>query len=242
MLRKIAYLFVIIFFFMASFAAYIFIKGANQVNESVVAPVGDLVRQLVVPATPVILPNPSTVVVQIKDLARLETASFELEKVVTAESNQEILWGALGETMIFVGYGKVVAGVDLAEMTVNDLHVVDPDTVMIVLPPATIFDDLPVLDNDRSFVADRDTGVLTSADPELETNVRRAAEDAIMEAAQESNILDIANTNGQTFMLNFLQGLGFENVIFSDGTMPTPPPYVQEVPKGMVLTPVAPDQ
>ena len=83
---------------------------------------------------------------------------------------------------------------------------------------------------------------LPKLDPDLETEVRRAAEKAIMEAAQESDILQVANANAQSFLLNFMQGLGFENVIFSDGTMPTPPPYVQEVPKGMVLTPVAPDQ
>ena len=242
MLRKLVYVFLIIFFIMGSVAAYVFVRGVNAVDTAVVEPVTDLVRQLVVPATPVILPDPSTIVHQINDLARLETASFELEKIVTAESNQDVLWGALGETMLFVGYGKVIAGVDLADMSADSLHVVDPDTVMIVLPSAEIFDDLPVLDNDRSYVADRDTGLLASADPELETEVRRAAEDAILEAANESDILQVANTNAQTFMLNFLQGLGFENVIFSDGTMPTPPPYVQEVPKGMVLTPEAPDQ
>ena len=238
MLRKLFYVFMIIFFILASLVAYVFVRGLNRVDDSVISPVTDLVRQLVIPATPVILPNPGTIVHQINDLARLETASYELEKVITAESNQDILWGALGETMIFVGYGKVIAGMDFAQMTTSYLYVVDPDTVMIVLPPAKIFDDLPILDNERSFVADRDTGLLTRADPTLETQVRQTAEREILAAATESDILATANINGQTFILNFLQGLGFENVIFSDGSMPTPPPYVQEVPKGMVLTPV----
>jgi hypothetical protein len=70
--------------------------------------------------------------------------------------------------------------------------------------------------------------------------VRRVAEQEILAAAQESEILETANINGQTFILNFMQGLGFENVIFTDGSMPTPPPYQQEVPKGMVVTPAAP--
>jgi hypothetical protein len=86
----------------------------------------DLVRQLVIPATAVVLPNPSTIVTQINDLARLETASYELEKIVTAESGQDILWGALGETLIFVAHGKVVAGIDFAQMSPDDIHVVDP--------------------------------------------------------------------------------------------------------------------
>ena len=240
MLRKVMYVFLIIFFIMASFAAYVFVRGASKVNEGVVAPVSDLVRQLVIPATPVILPNPSTIVHRINDLARLETASYELEKIVTAESNQDMLWGALGETLIFVAHGKVVAGIDFVNMSPDDLHVVDPTTVMVHLPEAQIFTDLPVLDNEKSYVADRDTGILARSDPELETQVRRVAEQEILAAANESDILSTANINGQTFILNFLQGLGFENVIFSDGTMPTPPPFVQDVPKGMVVTPAAP--
>jgi hypothetical protein len=111
---------------------------------------------------------------------------------------------------------------------------------MIQLPEAQIFTDLPVLDNEKSYVADRDTGILTRANPELETQVRRVAEQEILTAAEESDILSTANYNGQTFILNFMNGLGFENVIFSDGTIPTPPPFEQEIPKGMVVTPAAP--
>ena len=240
MLRKVMYVFLIIFFVMGSIVAYVVVRGINSVDEGVVAPVSDLVRQLVIPATAVVLPNPSTIVTQINDLARLETASYELEKIVTAESGQDILWGALGETLIFVAHGKVVAGIDFSNMSPDDLHVIDPDTVMVHLPEATIFTDLPILDNEKSYVADRDTGILTRADPELETQVRRVAEQEILAAARESDILSTANYNGQTFILNFLNGLGFENVIFSDGTMPTPPPFEQEVPKGMVVTPAAP--
>ena len=103
-----------------------------------------------------------------------------------------------------------------------------------------IFGKLTTVHGVLGVVADRDTGILARADPELETQVRRVAEQEILAAAEESDILSTANYNGQTFMLNFLNGLGFENVIFSDGTMPTPPPFEQEVPKGMVVTPAAP--
>lgn len=240
MLRKLVYLFLILFFLVAAVAAYTVVTTVNRAGE-VAAPVSDLVRQLVIPATPVVLPNPTTIVHEINDLSRLETASVEMEKVITAERNQEVLWGALGESLIFIAYGKVVAGVDFAEMTTEDVQVVDPDTVMVHLPEARIFDDLPVLDNERSYVADRDTGILTDADPELETEVRRAAERTIKEAAVDSGVLERADANAQQYMLNFLQGLGFEEVIFTDEPPPTPPPFEQEVPKGYeIITPTAP--
>lgn len=110
---------------------------------------------------------------------------------------------------------------------------------MVHLPPAKIFEDIPVLDNDRSFVADRDTGLLTRADPELETQVRQAAEGAIREAAQSSDILARANTNAQTYMQNFLAGLGFTEIIFTPDTPAPVTPYQQEVPKGYYLLPTA---
>jgi hypothetical protein len=186
------------------------------------------------------LPNPATIVREINDLARLETASFEFEKVIMAESGQDVLWGALGETMVFVAHGKVYAGVDFAEMAMDDVQVYDPVTVYVHLPPAEIFEDIPVLDNEKSFVADRDTGILTRADPQLESQVRVAAEEAIAEAAQESEILERANANAQEFMTNFLRGLGFENIVFTDKTPKPAPPFEQEVPKGFVVTPEAP--
>lgn len=243
-LRKAVYVAVFVFFLLLSCGivatAATFIGGVNTAQRAVVEPVGDFVRQLVLPATPVVLPNPATIVREINDLSRLETASYEFEKVITAERNQDILWGALGESMVFVAHGKVYAGVDFSKMTTQDLQVYSPDTVYVHLPEAEIFEDIPVLDNERSFVADRDTGLLTRADEQLETTVRREAERAIREAAQESEILERANLNAQTYMTTFLQGVGFENVIFTDEPPEPAPPFEQEVPKGFVVTPAPP--
>ena len=241
---KIILLGLLVLFFVAmAFLVFSVARLVNTVNEgasSAIEPIGDRVRSLFVPATPVILPNPATVVKQINDLSRLETASYEMEKVVTADSEQDGFLGMLlGESMIFIAYGKVYAGVDFSRMATADMVVVDPDTVMIHLPPAELFEDIPVLDNDRSFVADRDTGLLTRADPALETQVRQAAEKSIREAAQSSDILARANNNAQTYMHNFLTGLGFTEIIFTPDTPPAVAPYEQEVPKGYYLLPTA---
>lgn len=242
-LRQLFYISMIIFFLVMAFVAYTVVQGVQKANESIVAPIGELVGNLFVPATPVILPDGPTIVGQIKDMSRLETTSYQFEKVVTAQRVQEIFGVEIElESMVFVGYGTVVAGVDFSKMQVEDLQVVDPDTVMVHLPPAEIFDDLPVLDTERSYVADRDTMLLVQADPELETQMRQAAEQSIKEAAQASDILDRANANAQEFMMNFLQGLGFEEVIFMADTPPTAVPYEQELPKGYILVTVTPER
>ena len=225
------------------FLAFSVVRLMNTVNDGAAAvtqPLTEQFQSLFVPATPVILPNPATVVKQINDMSRLETASYEMEKVITADSEQKgFLSYFLGESMIFIAYGKVYAGVDFARMQAADLVVVDPDTVMVHLPAAEIFADIPVLDNDRSFVADRDTGLLTKADPKLETQVRQAAEASIREAAQSSDILERANLNAQTYMRNFLSGLGFTEIIFTPDTPPPAEPFQQEIPKGYFLLPTA---
>ncbi len=237
-MRNLALGSVIVFFTIASVAAVLVALGINRTNESVIEPVGDLVRQLVLPVTPEIVPNPTTILREIKDLSRLETASFEFEKIITAETKQDILWGALGESLIFVANGKVFAGVDFADMADGDIQVYDPVTVYVYMPKAQIFEDVPILNNDLSYVADRDTGILTRADPNLETQVRQAAEQAIREAADESQILQRADNNAREFMTTFLSELGFENIIFTDERPKPAPAYVQEVPKGFALTPV----
>lgn len=236
MLRKLFYGFLILFFILASVAVYFLIVTVNRADESVVQPLGDFVQELVVPATPVIMPDPALIVNQINDVARLETAVVDLEKVITAErGNTDFLFGALGETLIFVAKGRVVAGVDFSEMEENDIQMVNPNTVMVHLPPARIFDDLPVLDTEESYVADRDTGLLTRADVELETEVRQAAEDVLLEEAIASGVIERADANAETFIRELLNGLGFEQVVFTDAPPPEPSPFVQEVPKGQEL-------
>jgi hypothetical protein len=241
-LRNLAFLSIIIFFCMATGAVAMFAVGANQAKNDVVEPVRNLVRQLTLPVTPVILPNPTTIIREIKDLQRLETASFEYEKVITAETKQDLLWGLLGESVVFVANGKVYAGVDFAKMAEGDLQVYDPVTVYVHLPKAEIFSDIPVLDNERSYVADRDTGLFTRADPELETQVRQEAEKAIRAAADESEILERADNNARQYMIGFLSGLGFENIIFTDEAPEPAPDYIQEIPKGFAVTPAAPSE
>lgn len=243
--KNVLYGALIAFFVMLAFMAFAVARlvmtagDAAEAATAAVEPIGNRVRNLLVPATPVILPNPTTIIRQINDLARLETASYELEKIVTADSGQSggLLDIFLGESLVFVAYGKIYAGVDMSKMTKDNIAVVDPETVMIYLPPAEIFSDIPVLDNDKSYIADRDTGLLTRADPALETQVRQVAEASIREAAEGSDILERADQNAQEYMQGFLEGLGFENVIFTQKLPTDVPPYEQPIPKGYYLLP-----
>lgn len=233
-MKKLAYVLLVIFLVVATAAIFMVVVTLRGV-QSATAPVGDLFRNLSVQATPVILPNPVVVVQEINSLARLETTSYAFQDVLQIERNQDLLFGAFGETLLFVAYGDVIAGVDLSQMQPQDLQVVSPTTVMVHLPDSEIF--VTDLDNERSYVANRDVGIFTNADPQLETLIRQEADSRMMEAALENGILERADEEAEAFIRSFLMGLGFEEIIFTDTTPPPAPTYVQEIPKGFVGTP-----
>jgi len=82
------------------------------------------------------------------------------------------------------------------------------------LPPAEIL--IATLDNEKSYVYDRQTGVLNKPDPNLETQVRQVAEQEILKAALEDGILEQAQINAEAYLLKFFAALGYPNTIFVD--------------------------
>ncbi len=162
--------------------------------------------------TPTILPDPVTIINQIRPLARLETIQYTIEKVITAEKGQDFLAPLLGDRLLFVGHGYVTAGINLESLGSKDL-VVEDGALKIHLPEAEIFD--ATLDNDQSYVYDRQTGLLTHGDINLETLARQAAVEQIRQAAIDDGILVQAQTNAEALMLSLLNKLGYTQVVFT---------------------------
>jgi hypothetical protein len=187
-------------------------------TQRVVQPVSDMTSDLgtqvarILHPTPTILPDPVTIINQIRPLARLETIQYTVEKVITAEVGQGSLAPLFGDRLLFVGHGYVTAGVDLKNVSSQDL-VIESGMIKVDLPQAEIFD--ATLDNDKSYVYDRDTGLLTHGDISLETTARQAAEDQIRQAALDDGILVQAQANAETFLQSLLNKLGYMQVVFT---------------------------
>ena len=217
----------------ALIAGLLFLRETtDQVGESVDR-VREWKQELVKQATPTIRPNPATIIHEVQSLSRLETVSYSVEKVVTVEKNQHGLADLLGldEKLLFVAHGRVVAGIDFSKLQVEDITISEDNVVILTMPPAEVF--ISTLDNEQSYVYDHERGVLNRVFEEqsdLETLARRAAEEAIEEAAIEDGILDTAGINGQLFMRAFLVAMGFERVIFEDIAVPHTPPAVTPTP------------
>jgi hypothetical protein len=160
--------------------------------------------------TPTILPDPVTIIKQVRSLARLETIQYSVEKVITAETGQETLGILFGDRLLLVAHGTVIAGVDLTVLAESDM-VLQNGQLTLRLPAPEIF--VATLDNETSYVYDRQTGLLTKGDTELETLARQSAEHEIRKAALEDGILTQAAINAEAFLVRFLDKLGYSDVI-----------------------------
>ena len=151
-----------------------------------------------------------TVVRQIQRLRRLETVVYGVDKIVSGGQESRYLPQFLaGERLLLVVYGEVTAGVDLEHLDPSTA-VIDGRSIAVTLPASEVFSTR--IDNERTRVYSRETGLFTSADPNLESDLRREAERQIRAAAIEGGVLDIAAANARTTVSSFLTGLGFEHV------------------------------
>jgi hypothetical protein len=188
--------------------------------DTVPAALSTQVGELVNP-TPTLRPDPVTIVLEVRALSRLETASYTVEKVITAEVSQGALGFLLGDRLLLVAHGQVIAGVDLAKMGDSDIRVAG-DAVYVTMPAAEVF--VATLNNEKTYVYDRNTGLLGPA-IDLETQARQVAESEILNAALEDGILDMAQTNAEIYVRGLIMSLGYSEVVFIVGTpMPTPSP------------------
>ncbi len=213
---------IIIFLILAGAATWLVVTAVNHsINHSITPlertnyQLGTQVSQLLHP-TPTILPDPVTIINQVQALARLETIRYTVEKVITAETNQGVLAPLFGDRLLFVAHGYVIAGIDMSKIKPADLWLTG--TVLNVrLPAAEVL--VSTLDNGKSYVYDRQTGLLASADPNLETQARQVAEQQITQSALEDGVLDQAMTNAQTYLKWFFETLGYKQINF---VPPTP--------------------
>ncbi len=161
--------------------------------------------------TPTIIPDPVTIITEVRAVARLETIQYTVEKVITAQTNQGALESLFGDRLLFVGHGVVIAGIDMQKINPEDLWLQD-GVLYVRLPEAEIL--VATLDNDKSYVYDRQTGIFRDPDPNLETAARQVAEQEIRKAALEDGILELARQNAETYLEKFFRALGYEQVMF----------------------------
>ncbi|QQR91407.1 MAG: DUF4230 domain-containing protein [Myxococcales bacterium] len=153
------------------------------------------------------------VVVAVRKLARLESAQFNVERVVDLSDEQRTLFGLLKvkDAILLVASGEVIAGVDLAELVDGDFVVNKAKrSAKITLPPPRIFS--VRVDSERTYVHSRKTDLFADRKEGLEAKARQHAEQSIRKAAQEGGILDHARRNASRTVKSLVQSLGYDDV------------------------------
>jgi len=179
-------------------------------------------KSCIPPSLPVIPPLSSSVtivhptpnvLVAVKDLARLESASFHMERVIDLTDKQSLLFGLVQseDAILLVAVADVSAGVDLQRLQAADLVADAPEKrVTITLPAPEVFH--AELDNSKTYVHTRRTGALALRKENLETRARQEAERSLIEAALQAGLLGRAADNAQHAVEALVRGLGYSEV------------------------------
>lgn len=156
----------------------------------------------------------------IRDLARLTTVETVQYTVVEKGTDEGWLAWARGDSLRMFAVARIGAGVDLSELTVRDVTVDEDGVVELQIPAATIQYVDP--DEDATQVLERDVGIFTSGDPGLESDVRRIADEILVDNAIEQGILEEAEANARSVLTDFLLSTGYRDVIVEfDDPVPT---------------------
>jgi len=163
------------------------------------------------------------VIREIQELSELVTVRYSIQKVVGLEE-EKVPFGS--ERVLLLVQGDVLGGVDLAQLSTNDVQVSADHVVTARLPQPKVMH--VYLDEKQTRVWDRSKTWWTPwvpYDPELEQKARMDALEAIQAAATQMGILSNAQDNAEAAIRKLLRAGGVESVRFlnaGDGNAPAP--------------------
>jgi hypothetical protein len=154
------------------------------------------------------------VVEKVQRLNRLETVVYSLDTVVESSESSPVLPDVLaGDKLLMIVHGQTIAGVDMSQLKPESVQITESSagrSITLTLPQSMVF--LTTIDENKSRVYKRDTGLFVSADQNLETQTRAKAQAELQQAALTDGILDAASKNARATVTAMLEGLGFQHV------------------------------
>lgn len=138
----------------------------------------------------------STIIKQLQTIGRLETASYSIETIIEAGTTPGTPFSNLlfSDKILLIAHGQVIAGFDLSQLNQDNIDIQN-NNLTLTLPPPQILS--VSLDNTKTRVYDRQQGLLTAGNKDLESQARLAAEDQIRQAACQDDILTQASQSAR---------------------------------------------
>ncbi|MGK7926798.1 MAG: DUF4230 domain-containing protein [Spirulina sp.] len=168
--------------------------------------------------------NISTIIVEkIRGVSELTTAVYTTETVVPTHQDRELMGVFQFRTkMLYIASGEVEAGIDLSQLTAEDVNIAD-NTIYVQLPAPQILDAKIDVERSRIYDYDRDLFNLgPDVAPELQTLAQRTTLKKIVAGACEQGLLDEANDRARIAITQLLNLAGHERV-----EVITTPPYLK---------------
>lgn len=157
--------------------------------------------------------NATVVLERIQALAELTTMRYNFSGIVTSERQMPLLLQAIyGERQVLVAVGTIEAGVDLSQISSDDIRI-DGNTLTVTLPAASL--QSCAIDESKTYVAERDTGIFAPEALTLDQDARRFAIAQFRDQALESGLLQQAEDEARTIVSQMILATnpGVEQVI-----------------------------
>lgn len=165
-----------------------------------------------------------TTLMQIQQTAQLKAATGTFAVPIFLEKEQKSFLGrklpgsVTGERVVALYQGTVDATIDLQGLTENDIIIDQENNKLTIKMPAPVLSK-PNIDEEKSQVVAHTRGVLPRledalGDAPLATRERLDDEAvaALTKAANESDLVSIAQKNGQSFLTSLGHSMGYKNV------------------------------
>jgi hypothetical protein len=151
---------------------------------------------------------------KVREASELTTASFTMQAVVPTEQDATLSGFTIGTTkLLYVAYGEVQAGVDLSQLTDQNVQVID-EAIRIQLPPPKILNSK--IDVTKSQVYDYNRGFLglgPDVGPDLQARAQQEALQKIGLAACEEGFLQKASDRARFVVTQLLNTAGYQTVV-----------------------------
>lgn len=153
------------------------------------------------------------VVQSVQDLAKLTTVEMVEYTIVEKGTDEGWLEWARGDSLRLFAVANIGAGIDLGGLTASDFRVSEGGVVTVNVPHAEV--QYIAVDNEATSILDRDKGIFTRGDPQLETEARQIAETTLLDGALSKGILTEAEGNARDVLTGFLLNLGYTDVVIN---------------------------
>jgi uncharacterized protein DUF4230 len=192
--------------------------GAATLAAAVTMAVKPTNVSLLPPATTTVTevaPTPD-VVLAIQNLAKLESVTFHMERVVDLADKQKRLYGLVEakDAILLVAVGDVIAGCDLSQIKREDVTSNFAERrVSVRLPAPKVLS--ASLDEKATHVFSRSTDTLAARHEDLEARARQEALRTMQKAAEEQGIQDKARASAEGAVRGLLEAAGFKEIDIS---------------------------